>query len=137
MKDIMMQLIREGVRTASDIDRCTIRRAMKQIGLDKLYKHEPQIMFYIANKKPLSLTPAQEEQVRRMYSAVIPLFIKYKPPNKRNFISVSYWMHEFCRLLGWNQFRSYFSLLKDDEKNQKHHETWRKICHDLDWECKP
>ena len=114
-----------------------VREALKLLGLSKYYENQQQITTRISGKAAPTMTPQQEEQVRCMFSAIIPLFEKHKPPNRVNFLSYAYCLYKFCELMGWDQFLPCFTLLKGPDKLKKQDMIFEKICKDLDWEFIP
>ena len=114
-----------------------VREALKLLGLSKYYENQQQITTRISEETPPTMTPHQEEQVRNMFSAIIPFFEKHKPANRRNFLSYAYCLYKFCELMGWDQFLKCFSLLKGRDKLKKQDMIFKLICEDLDWEFIP
>jgi hypothetical protein len=124
------------------MDRATIemhhvREALKSLRLSKYYENQQQITTRISGRPAPTMTPQQEEQVRCMFSAIIPLFEKHKPSDRRNFLSYAYCLYKFCELMGWDQFLPCFTLLKGPDKLKKQDMIFEKICKDLDWEFIP
>ena len=121
----------------SKIEMHHVREALKALRLSKYYENQQQITTRISGRPAPTMTPHQEEQVRNMFSAIIPLFEKHKPPDRRNFLSYAYCLYKFCELMGWDQFLPCFTLLKGPDKLKKQDLIFEKICKDLDWEFIP
>jgi hypothetical protein len=121
----------------SKIEMQHVREALKALRLSKYYENQQQITTRISGRPAPTMTPQQEEQVRCMFSAIIPLFEKHKPPDRRNFLSYAYCLYKFCELMGWDQFLPCFTLLKGPDKLKKQDMIFEKICKDLDWEFIP
>lgn len=121
----------------SKIEMQHVREALKALRLSKYYENQQQITTRISGRPAPNMTPQQEEQVRCMFSAIIPLFEKHKPPDRRNFLSYAYCLYKFCELMGWDQFLPCFTLLKGADKLKKQDMIFEKICKDLDWEFIP
>lgn len=126
-----------GVPDRKDVKMNNVREALKVLGLSKYYENQQQITTRVSGVPAPSMSPQQEEQVRCMFSAIIPFFEKHKPKNRRNFLSYAYCLYKFCELMGWNQFLPCFSLLKGPDKLKKQDIIFQKICKDLDWEFIP
>jgi hypothetical protein len=126
-----------GYTDRSKIEMHQVREALKLLGLSKYYENQQQITTRISGRPAPTMTPQQEEQVRCMFSAIIPLFEKHKPANRRNFLSYAYCLYKFCELMGWDQFLPCFTLLKGPDKLKKQDIIFEKICKDLDWEFIP
>ena len=121
----------------SKIEMHHVREALKALRLSKYYENQQQITTRISGRPAPTMTPHQEEQVRNMFSAIIPLFEKHKPPDRRNFLSYAYCLYKFCELMGWDQFLPCFTLLKGPDKLKKQDLIFEKICKDLNWEFIP
>ena len=121
----------------SKIEMHHVREALKALRLSKYYENQQQITTRISGRPAPTMTPQQEEQVRCMFSSIIPLFEKHKPPDRRNFLSYAYCLYKFCELMGWDQFLPCFTLLKGPDKLKKQDIIFEKICKDLDWEFIP
>jgi hypothetical protein len=126
-----------GLKEKCFIQMPNVREALKLLGLSKYYENQQQITTRISGKLAPIMTPQQEEQVRCMFSAIIPFFEKHKPSNRRNFLSYAYCLYKFCELMGWTQFLPCFTLLKGYDKLKKQDMIFDKICKDLDWEFIP
>jgi hypothetical protein len=55
------------------------------------------------------------------------------PKARKNFISYSYVLHKFVQLLGFDEFKSCFPLLKDRNKLHQTDLIWKGICKILGW----
>ena len=126
-----------GMTDPTQIQMPNVREALKLLGLSKYYENQQQITTRITGRAAPTMTPQQEEQVRCMFSAIIPFFEKHKPSNRRNFLSYAYCLYKFCELMGWTQFLPCFTLLKGYDKLKKQDMIFEKICKDLDWEFIP
>jgi hypothetical protein len=126
-----------GLTNVQSIQMSNVREALKLLGLSKYYENQQQITTRLSGRPAPTMTPQQEEQVRCMFSAIIPFFEKHKPSNRRNFLSYAYCLYKFCELMGWTQFLPCFTLLKGYDKLKKQDMIFEKICKDLDWEFIP
>lgn len=126
-----------GITDPTQVQMPNVREALKLLGLSKYYENQQQITTRITGRAAPTMTPQQEEQVRCMFSAIIPFFEKHKPSNRRNFLSYAYCLYKFCELMGWTQFLPCFTLLKGYDKLKKQDMIFEKICKDLDWEFVP
>jgi hypothetical protein len=126
-----------GISNPSNVQMQNVREALKMLGLSKYYENQQQITTRLSGRLAPTMTPQQEEQVRCMFSAIIPFFEKHKPSNRRNFLSYAYCLYKFCELMGWTQFLPCFTLLKGYDKLRKQDMIFEKICKDLDWEFVP
>lgn len=111
----------------------------KELKMRHVYKQNTQLWCRITGKPPLRMTPEQEEQMRSMFRAVNRLWPKYKPEDRKNFLSYNYLLFKFCELLGMDQFCKLYKLLKGDKKLEKQDEIFKKVCDDpeINWEFIP
>jgi hypothetical protein len=56
------------------------------------------------------------------------------PTQRKNFLSYNYTFYKFLELLGLDEYKKYFPLLKSREKLYLQDEIWREICKILKWE---
>ena len=61
-------------------------------------------------------------------------FIKHCPKDRKNFLSYSYVLHKFVELLGLDEYKICFPLLKSREKLHQQDKIWKGICNILRWE---
>ena len=79
-----------------------------------------------------------------MFQLIQESFVRNKPASRKNFLSYSYILHQFLRLLNLDEFCKYFPLLKSDDKLRQQDEIFKKIVEDMkkidktvDWEFYP
>jgi hypothetical protein len=114
--------------------------AAKELKMRHIYKQNTQLWCQITGKPPPRLSPEQEEQLRAMFRAVNRLWLKYKPEERKNFLSYNYLLHKFCELLNFpDNIKRLYKLLKGDKKLEKQDEIFKQVCEDpeLDWEFIP
>jgi len=54
-------------------------------------------------------------------------------PERKNFLSYSYILFKFCEILGLDEFKQNFQLLKGRDKLHKQDQIFRAICEKLNW----
>lgn len=110
--------------------------AMKRLKLRTYYKQNTQLWCRITGKPPLRMTPEHEERLRLMFKVINRLWPKYRPLDRKNFLSYNYCLYKFNELLGYDDFLPYFKLLKGDKKLAKQDEIFENMCKDpeIDWE---
>ena len=142
IEDIQKVMDRLIERRITDVDKITMEMTYsiaKELKMRHVYKQNTQLWCRITGKPPLRMTPEQEEQLRSMFRAVNRLWLRYKPDERKNFLSYNYIIYKFCQLLGMDKFCALYKLLKGDKKLEKQDEIFRKICEDpeLQWEFIP
>lgn len=142
LEDIQKVMDRLIERRISDTDKITMEMTYaiaKELKMRHVYKQNTQLWCRITGKPPLRMSPEQEEQLRSMFRAVNRLWLRYKPEERKNFLSYNYIIFKFCQLLGMDKFCGLYKLLKGDKKLEKQDEIFKKICEDpeLQWEFIP
>jgi hypothetical protein len=134
LESVMEMLWVMGVRSCNEVTSIIVREALKKLKLRKIYENTAQITSRISGRPPPRMTPQQEEQARNMFSAIQQPFNKHCPPDRRNFLSYAYACYKIVELMGWDEYKSSFSLLKGQDKLKKQDQIFKFICQDLDWE---
>lgn len=148
LEAIQLRLMeRYGVREPGDIKMHMIRPVLKDLDRNwekagqkryrKLYEHSVLIFTRLSGKAPPRMTPEQERNVKMLFRAIQMPFEKFKPADRKNFLSYHYCFFKFCQLLGYKEYLKYFSLLKGDDKLHKQDEIMRKIFDYLHWAWMP
>jgi hypothetical protein len=68
-----------------------------------------------------------EEKLKLMFMEIQEPWEIYKPKNRNNFFSYPYTINKLCELLGLEEYRPYFPMLKSRDKLYKQDVTWKKI----------
>ena len=134
---VMHELYKQRINDIENITPQKIRDILKTLKIRKAYDHVVQIHSKITGIKPSRMTPEMEDTCRLMFIAVQPVFEKYCPKERKNFLSYSYCLYKFFQILGLYQFLDCFSLLKGRDKLAKQDDIFRQICDDLNWEFFP
>lgn len=127
---VMCWLYEHDVRRVEDVTLEQTYNAMKELKLRAYYKQNTQLWCRITGNAPLRMSPEHEEQLRLMFKSVQRLWLKYKPDDRKNFLSYNYCLYKFNELLGYDDFLPYFKLLKGHKKLQKQDEIYKNICED-------
>jgi hypothetical protein len=139
IQKIMERIIEHRI---SDVEKITMEvtyNIMKELKMRHIYKQNAQLWCRITSKPPKRMSPEQEEQLRSMFRAVNRLWPKYKPEERKNFLSYNYLLFKFCQLLGMDEFCGLYKLLKGERKLGRQDEIFKQICEDpeLQWEFIP
>lgn len=121
----------------NDIDFFKMRQILKILGYRKYYEHVPHILQVISGKPPPKFSRDAEAKIKRMFKDIQKPFSIYCPPNRKNFLNYSYFLHKACELLGLDEYVDYFPLLKNIDKLRQHDKIWKNICCYLKWEYHP
>lgn len=139
IKRVMDRLIEKRITDPNKITMEMTYAIAKELKMRHVYKQNTQLWSRITGKSPLRMSPEHEEQLRSMFRAVNRLWPKYKPEERKNFLSYNYCLYKFCELLGLDDYLPLYKLLKGDKKLEKQDEIFQKICDDpeLQWQFIP
>lgn len=131
---ILLEFRKERLRNISKLKSTKLREILKRLGLNKYYEHIPHIINRLNGIPPPRLSPETEETLRDMFRAIQTPFMNHCPSWRKNFLSYSYVLNKFCKILRKTEFLACFPLLKSREKLYEMDKVWQKICVDLGWE---
>jgi len=131
---ILIEIKKERITNMATLTNRKVKEYLKRLRLNKYYEHVPHIINRLSGLPPPILNPVVEEKLRIMFKEIQAPFRKVCPPDRKNFLSYYYVLHKFIELLGLDEFKSCFPLLKSREKLHEQDKIWRDICHILKWE---
>jgi hypothetical protein len=129
---ILNEIKKERITNMAKLTDRKMRKILKKLKLSKYYEHIAHIKHMLGIPAPV-INRETDEALRSMFKEIQAPFIKHCPPDRFNFLSYSYVLHKFFKLLNMPEFCKYFPLLKSREKLHIHDTIWKKICADLGW----
>jgi len=130
---IIIELKKQRIKNIAELDSTKIRTILKKLKLNKYYEHVSYIKYKINGIPPPNIEPQIENKLRSMFRQIQNPFLKHCPKNRNNFLSYSYCLHKFFELLGYEEYKNLFTLLKSREKLFEQDQIWKNICKDLNW----
>jgi hypothetical protein len=130
---ILLEIKKERITNLAVLNTKKIRAYLKKLKLNKYYDHASHILYRINNIPPPVLSKELEEKLRVMFKEIQGPFMEVCPKNRKNFLNYSYILHKFVELLGLDDYKQYFPLLKDREKLHQTDMIWKKICEKIGW----
>lgn len=124
---VILEAQKERIKDLNLLTEEKVKRYLKKLNLNEYYDNIINIINRINGRPPFTLTPEIEEKIRTMFQQIQEPFERYKPSNRRNFLSYSYCLHKFFQILGLNEFSKYFPLLKSADKLRQQDEIFKKI----------
>lgn len=124
---VIMEAHKERFTDLSELDERRVKRYLKKLNLNEYYENVISIINRINKRPPFNLPIELEEKIKIMFSQIQKPFEKYKPTNRKNFLSYSYCLHQFFKILGLPEFCKYFTLLKSYDKLRQQDEIFKKI----------
>lgn len=137
LQKVMDRLIEKRITDPNKITMEMTYNVAKELKMRHIYKQNTQLWCRITGKSPPRLLPIHEEWLRDMFRAVNQLWNKYKPDERKNFLSYNYCLYKFCELLKFpDEIKNLYKLLKGDKKLEKQDEIFKKVCEDpkLQWD---
>tara|TARA_Y100000389_G_scaffold204029_1_gene254596 strand:- start:754 stop:1893 length:1140 start_codon:yes stop_codon:yes gene_type:complete len=134
---ILNELKKEKITDTTKLTPKFMRTILKKLRTHKYYEHTTYIINRINGIPPPQFSPELEQKLSNMFMQTQPLFIKYAPPNRLNFISYSYILHKFFLILNMPEYLTLFPLLKSRQKIAQNEEVFKKICAELNWNWIP
>jgi hypothetical protein len=131
---IWEEIKKERIEDLSKLNYKKIRDYLKKLRLNKYYEHIPHILYKLNGLPAPKLTNEVVEVLRAMFREIQGPFNEICPPDRKNFLSYSYTLHKFVELLGLNEYKLLFPLLKSREKLHQQDIMWKKICEKVGWE---
>ena len=131
---IIQEIKKERIYNLSNLTQTKVRALLKKLKLNKYYEHIPHIINQLNGKPPPTISRQTEETFRLMFQEIQGPFLEYCPKNRKNFLSYSYVLHKFVELLGLEDLKPLFPLLKSREKLHQQDQIWKKICEHIGWD---
>ena len=116
------------IKKLNEITHAKVRTLLKKLRLNKYYEHVPYIANSLNGIEPPKLSKILEERLRIMFKEIQGPFMEVCPKSRKNFLNYSYVLHKFVELLGLDEYKIYFPLLKSRDRLIAHDQIWEKIC---------
>lgn len=124
---IKLELQKERIVDFKNVSESKVKWYLKKLNLNDYYDNVINILNRISGRPPFILTPEIDEKIKRMFSQIQEPFRKYKPENRKNFLSYSYFLNKFFLILKLPEFAEYFPLLKSPDKLRQQDEIFEKV----------
>jgi hypothetical protein len=134
---ILFEIKKERIKDMSKITPEKMRQYLKKLKLNKYYEHIPYIIYRLNGIKPPTFSKELEEKLRFMFKEIQQPFEEVCPSKRKNFLSYSYVLYKFFELLGLDNYKKQFSLLKSRTKLHEQDKIWRDICKITKWQYIP
>lgn len=131
---LLIEIKKERITNLASLTNAKIRKYLKKLKFNKYYEHIPHILNRLNGVPPPVLTKEVEEKIRIMFKQIQAPFIKVCPKERKNFLSYSYVLHKFVELLGLDELKQKFPLLRSREKLLQQEQIWKGICKELNWQ---
>jgi hypothetical protein len=130
---IIFELKKERFHNMAELTTDKLKDILKKIKKNKYYEHIPHIINQLNGLPPPTYSKELQVILDRMFNEIQIPFQKYRPKNRKNFLSYSYVLYKFFELLEMNDYCKNFNLLKSREKLYAQDLMWKKITKALGW----
>lgn len=130
---IIFELKKERFDNMAELIPCKLKEILKKIKKTKYYEHIPHIINQLNGLPPPTYSKELQVMLDRMFNEIQIPFQKYRPRNRKNFLSYSYVLYKFFELLEMKDHCKNFNLLKSREKLYGQDLIWKKITKALGW----
>jgi uncharacterized Zn finger protein (UPF0148 family) len=130
---IIFELKKERFHNMAELTPDKLRDILKKIKKNKYYEHIPHIINQLNGLPPPTYSKDLQVMLDRMFTEIQIPFQKYRPKNRKNFLSYSYVLYKFFELLDMKDHCKNFNLLKSREKLYAQDLIWKKITKALGW----
>lgn len=124
---VIIEASKERMCDLSELTEDKVKKYLKKLGLNEYYDNVIGIINRINKRPPFVLSQEVEQKIFKMFDQIQEPFVRYKPANRKNFLSYSYCLHQFFKILGLPEFSKYFTLLKDTDKLRQQDDIFKKI----------
>ena len=121
------------IQNTSEITQTRVKSYLKKLSLNKYYEHTRQITNILNGKPPPIISNVLYESFINMFMEIQEPFEKVCPKHRKNFFSYNYILYKFCELLGDEESKCLFPLLKSREKLYQQDCIWKDICIIIGW----
>ncbi len=133
-KDIIDEINKNRITDLNILNRDKMKSILKKLNYNTYYEHIHYIINKLSNIPPPKITRDMEHIFIKMFNKIESLWQKFKPVNRKNFLSYPYVLYKFCELLELDHLLPCFQLHKAHDKLMENDEIWKKICNVLNWE---
>lgn len=124
---VILEAKKERIQDLNVLTEEKVKRYLKKLNLNDYYDNVIGIINRINSRPPFRLTSEIEDKIKTMFQQIQDPYEKFKPPNRKNFLSYSYTLCKFFQILGLHEFAKYFPLLKSTDKLRQQDDIFKKI----------
>ena len=128
---VILEAKKDRIIDLNDLTEKKVKLYLKKLGLNDYYDNVISIINRINKRDPFRLTPEIENKLKTMFQQIQEPFVKHKPASRKNFLSYSYTLHQFFKILNLPEFAEYFVLLKSNDKLRQQDDIFKEIVQDL------
>lgn len=124
---VLAEAASHGITDLSLLTELQVRGFLKKHKHNTYFSNVITIVNRINGRKPFVIHIELEDKLMKMFAQIQEPFAKFKPNNRKNFLSYSYTLNKFFKILGLEEYSKYFHLLKSTDKLRQQDEIFKKI----------
>ena len=98
------------------------------------YKNSIYFIFFKLKSQPLPyITITEKDMMLNMFNVVSNIYDKYKPKDRKSFLSYPFALKQILIVLGKNDYAKYIPPLKTNSKQKELEQVWELITKDPEW----
>ena len=98
------------------------------------YKNSIYFIYFKLKSKPLPyITITEKDMMLNMFNVVSNIYDKYKPKDRKSFLSYPFALKQILIVLGKNDYAKYIPPLKTNSKQKELERIWELITKDPEW----
>ena len=98
------------------------------------YKNSIYFIFFKLKSQPLPyITITEKDMMLNMFNVVSNIYDKYKPKDRKSFLSYPFVLKQILIVLGKNDYAKYIPPLKTNSKQKELERIWELITKDPEW----
>lgn len=136
-EQILQEIKKEKIVDTKKITYAKMREILKKLKINKYYEHINYIINRINGVPTPHFPPELEDKLCNMFKEIQGPFLRHCPKDRKNFLSYSYVLSMFFRILDMPEYLKYFPLLKSREKLYAQDQIFKAICEELNWPFYP
>jgi len=136
--DDMRKYMREHLMDPAELTASKTYHILKQMGLDKLYKHKVKLTYLLSGNPPPTMSSEQIETLCQEFLLIMtPLQKIARVVGRKNMPSYSYILFKLCERHEWYEICNVCYLLKTNTKLDMLDSIWERVCLYYDWKYIP
>ena len=98
------------------------------------YKNSIYFIYFKLKSQPLPyITITEKDMMLNMFNVVSNIYDKYKPKDRKSFLSYPFALKQILIVLGKNDYAKYIPPLKTNSKQKELERVWELITKDPEW----
>ena len=128
---VLLEANKQRITDLNQLTEDMVKKFLKRLNLNDYYDNVINIINRLNGRPAFKLSQEIENKLKLMFQQIQEPFNKHKPASRKNFLSYSYILYQLFTILGLEEYRVYFPLLKSIDKLRQQDEIFKKIVEDM------